>query len=79
MHLLIENDKMFHQKKYFPRIHGRLIGDKKPVDHNLINSLIGKIVENFGLMKVKIVVGQKLFKKKASEIKEMIDKSSHHW
>jgi hypothetical protein len=56
-----------------------LIGDKKPVDHNLINSLIGKIVENFGLMKVKIVVGQKLFKKKASEIKEMIDKSSHHW
>ena len=67
------------QKKYFPRIRDQVIGNKKPVDHNLVNSLIAKIVENFGLMKVKIVVGQKLFKKKSQEIKAMIEKSSHHW
>jgi hypothetical protein len=29
-------------------------------------------------MKIKIVVGQKLFKKKAAEIKEIIEKSTHH-
>ena len=67
------------QKKFFPRIHGHLIGNKKPVDHELVSSLVGKIVLRHGTVKVKIVVGQKLFKKKQPEIKEMIEKSSHFW
>ena len=56
-----------------------MIGNKKPVDHELVNSLVTKIVLRHGTVKVKIVVGQKLFKKKMMEIKEMIEKSSHFW
>ena len=41
--------------------------------------MIENIVKCYGLMQVKLVIGHKLYKKKAAEIKNMIEKSSHFW
>ncbi len=42
-----------------------------------LNEVIDKIVKKFGSMKVKLVVGQKLFKRKLPEIKIMVENSTH--
>ena len=49
----------------------------KPLDHDVMNCIVEQIVERSPPMKVKLVVGQKLFKRKAAEIKKTIEQSTH--
>ena len=65
------------QSKFFPTVKAEKIDGKTPLDHDDVNNLINQINQRFGSMKVKIVVGQKLFKRKHLEIKTMIENSSH--
>ena len=67
-----------NQSKYFPTVKKELI-DKCENKHDATNRVISKIVTRNGLMKVKIVVGAKLFKRKSTEIRDMVDKSTHFW
>ena len=51
----------------------------QPIDQERLADMIENIVKCYGLMQVKLVIGHKLYKKKAAEIKNMIEKSSHFW
>eukprot|EP00095_Tigriopus_kingsejongensis_P007962 maker-scaffold135_size322082-snap-gene-0.12 protein:Tk07962 transcript:maker-scaffold135_size322082-snap-gene-0.12-mRNA-1 annotation:"GH12290" len=77
-HVRSSAHKLSYLKKYFTSLTAKKIDPTKPVDHILVNGIIERIVQHLGPMTVKLVVGHKLFKKKAKEIKDMVEKSSHH-
>merc|ERR1712083_19641 len=65
--------------KFFPTVNKVVLGKSKG-DANTITTLVDKILyktDQFVPMKVKIVVGQKLFKRKSNEIKASIENSTH--
>ena len=64
------------QSKYFPTIKRILLDDGKK-ETATISMVIDRIHQRYSPMKVKIVVGQKLFKRKAQEIKATIERSTH--
>jgi hypothetical protein len=47
------------------------------MDQDVANSVSLKLSQFYGKFNVKVVIGQKLYKKKASEIKTMIEDSTH--
>jgi hypothetical protein len=65
------------QSKFFPTVKSKKLDVQKPLDHDVMNCIVEQIVERCGIMKVKLVIGQKLFKRKAAEIKKMVDMSTH--
>eukprot|EP00094_Tigriopus_californicus_P013094 TCALIF_12663-PA protein Name:"Protein of unknown function" AED:0.36 eAED:0.36 QI:0/0.66/0.42/1/1/1/7/0/908 len=77
-HVRSSAHKLSYLEKFFPTLKAKKIDVVKPVDHILVNGIIEKIIQHLGSMQVKLVVGHKLFRKKAPEIKLMVDKSSHH-
>ena len=63
---------------YFPQVtKGKLNAKRGPVNHEVTNSIIDKIYLKYGMMKIKVVVGMKLFKRKQTDIKSMIEQSTH--
>lgn len=68
---------MSFQDKFFPTVKAKATGPLKIIDHDVVNSVSLKINQFYGKVSVKVVVGQKLFKKKSAEIKTMIDNSTH--
>jgi len=58
-----------------------IVQEKKPLDHKALQSVAEKIIAHFSkktAFKVKLVIGQKLFKRKQAEIKATIEESSHY-
>ena len=73
---MIKHDGSF-QSKFFPTVKAKKLDVLKPLDHDVMNCIVEQIVERSGTAKIKLVIGQKLFKRKAAEIKRMVDMSTH--
>merc|ERR1719210_2381485 len=77
-HLNSNIHKLKYLNKYFPTVQKVHLNGSK-IDYGLVNDLVEKIMQyKFIPMKIKIVVGQKLFKRKQAEIKKIIEDSTHH-
>ena len=75
--IIIQNFSLT-QSKYFPTIKTVHIIEKNgKVDTNTVNAVVDSILPRFAPMKIKIVVGKQLFKRKQNEIKESIENSTH--
>lgn len=77
-HLRSTQHKLKYLAKFFPTIKDNLLGMKN--DSATVASIVDRLLsaqKALPPMKVKIVVGQKLFKRKCSEIKSVIDNSTH--
>jgi hypothetical protein len=75
-HLNYSTHKLKYLAKYFPTIKKiRLDGSK--VDHNMTSIIVDRVLNRNLPMKIKIVIGQKLFKRKSQEIKTIIENSTH--
>ena len=66
------------QIKHFPIIK-RIHLKSGKADNDTINAIVDRILPRFAHtpMKIKIVVGQKLFQRKSQEIKKIIENSTH--
>ena len=71
------SQKCHPQSKFFPTVKAKKLDVLKPLDHDVMNCIVEQIVERSGTAKIKLVVGQKLFKRKSAEIKKMVDMSTH--
>ncbi len=65
------------QTEFFPQVTKSLFKKNKPVNHELTNSILEKIFLKYGMMKIKVVIGMKLFKRRHSDIKSIIEQSTH--
>lgn len=65
------------QSKHFPTIKRVHFGDKNTQNRGMLESLVDRITLQNVPMKVKIVIGLKLFKRKSQEIKTSIENSTH--
>ena len=76
--LFFENILYFVQTKHFPIIK-RIHLKSGKADNDTVNAIVDRILPRFAHtpMKIKIVVGQKLFQRKSQEIKKIIENSTH--
>ena len=74
---LFELDKFHLQSKHFPTIKRVHFGDKNTQNKGMLENLVDRLTLQNVPMKVKIVIGLKLFKRKMQEIKNSIDNSTH--
>jgi len=76
-HLKSTGHKLKYLSKHFPTIKRVHFGDKNTQNKGMLENLVDKLTLQNVPMKVKIVIGLKLFKRKMQEIKNSIDNSTH--
>lgn len=70
--IVLKLGEMF-QKNFFPTISTQYLCTRKEE----VGTVSAAVASTFGTMKVKLVIGKKLFKKSMSDIKTMVENSTH--
>ena len=66
------------QNKFFPKLKTKKLGALGLADPSALNEAVTLVNKHFPEgRKVKLVVGHKMFKRKQTEIKQMVENSTH--